>query len=176
MPPLHETMKLMKTNKNRSVLELSNEKSILLVFLRHFECVFCRESLVDLASKRKEIIAKDIEMVFVHMSSSEIAESYFDKYGLENSHHVSDVDCRYYLAFGLVKGRFNQLFGLQTALRGFEVVLTKGIFPNLTQVGDGLQMPGMFIIRNGIIEEKFIHKFAADKPDYNKLISCCSIN
>ncbi len=173
--PLTETMKQMITNENVSVFEYSQQRNVLLVFLRHFECVFCRESMVDLSRRRDEIKEKDIQLIFVHMTTHEIASGYFDRYGLNGYPHVSDIDCRYYLAFGLVKGRFNQLFGLRTAIRGFEVAATKGIFPNISQVGDGLQMPGIFIIKYGVIEERFIHKYAADKPDYTRLIDCCSI-
>ncbi len=172
--PLQETMKLMKTSNGIDVLSLSQNQLILLIFLRHFGCVFCRKSLVDLSQKKDIFLQSSVIPVFVHMTDNETAEKYFTQYNLEESIHVSDPECAYYLAFGLVKGRFSQLFGLRNAIKGFEIA-SKGIYPTLTQVGDGTQMPGMFMIRNGLVQESFIHKFAADQPDYNQLISCCKM-
>jgi peroxiredoxin len=173
---INQIVKFMNTSSGKTVHELSLNKTVLLVFLRHFECVFCRESLIELAKKRALIVESEVELVFVHMSSNETADKYFNKFDLEGYAHVSDPECKYYLAFGLVKGRFDQLFGLRTAMRGFEVSLTKGIFPSISTVGDGLQMPGIFIIQGGETKSSFIHTFAADKPDYDKLINCCTLN
>ncbi len=171
--PLKQTMSMMKTSNNLDVLTLSNEGMVLLIFLRHFGCVFCRESLMDLALK-KDVFAKEkVTPVFVHMTDYKTAESYFEQYDFKDCIHVSDPECAFYLAFGLVKGRFSQLFGLKNAVRGFEIA-ARGIYPTLTQVGDGTQMPGMFMISNGIVERSFIHKYAADKPNYDQLITCCN--
>ena len=35
---------------------LSDEKPVLLVFLRHFGCVFCKEAMADLSKLKNEII------------------------------------------------------------------------------------------------------------------------
>jgi peroxiredoxin len=174
--PGTQLLRAMVTSTGESVLDYSNKKNVLLVFLRHFECVFCRESLIELSNKKEQIKESDVELIFVHMASPVIAETYFDKFNLKGVTHVSDPECRFYLGFGLVKGRFDQLFGLKNALRGFEVAFSKGVFPSISTVGDGLQMPGIFVLQNGIIKESFIHKYAADKPDYNLLIQCCSMH
>ena len=172
--PLAETMKLMKTSDGSDVFTISENNLVFLVFLRHFGCVFCRESLVDLSKRMDLFKSQNITPVFVHMTDPATAESFFKEYHWERVIHVSDPETRFYLAFGLVKGRFNQLFGLKTLVRGFEVAATKGIFPTLTTIGDGFQMPGIFLVRNGRILESYIHASAADKPDYDNLIRCCS--
>jgi peroxiredoxin len=173
--PYKQFLKHMVTNNGLSVENISHDKFVLLVFLRHFECVFCRESMLELSKKIDLLERNDVELIFVHMAENNIAEQYFRKFNLEGVKHVSDPGCRFYLGFGLVKGRFDQLFGLKTALRGFEVMGTKGIFPSLATVGDGLQMPGIFVIQNGEVKESFIHTYAADKPDYNKMIEYCAM-
>ena len=66
------------------------------------------------------------------------AEKNFYKFGLLNVIHVSDPNCRYYTAFGLVKGSFNQLFGLQSLIRGFSAGIKNGQAPS-AQIGDGFQ-------------------------------------
>jgi hypothetical protein len=58
-------------------------------------------------------------------------------------------------------------------LRGIEVSM-KGTAFGLKQVGDGFQMPGIFMIHNGRIADSYIHKTASDKPDYEDIIKCCA--
>ena len=157
------------TNKGTDLLSLSKERPVLLVFLRHFGCVFCRDSLKELSSKRAYFEAEEVEIVFVHMTEYDIADMYFDKFGLKGSQHVSDPGCNYYEQFGLVKGNFNQLFGLQNMIRGFDVTM-RGTFISLKQIGDGFQMPGVFMVKNGQIVDSFIHKYASDKPDYERIV------
>lgn len=161
----------MITNSGESVKGLSINQPVLLVFLRHFGCIFCREALVDLSEKREKIEANNIKLVFVHMVEPEIAYAYFRKYNLDNVTSVSDQDCHFYEHFGLVKGSFNQLFGLQNLIRGFEATM-KGAIIGIKQIGDGFQMPGIFLIENGRITNQFIHNSVSDKPDYDRLVSC----
>jgi peroxiredoxin len=163
----------MKTNIGVTVYDLSKEKPVLLVFLRHFGCIFCREAMKDIASKREMIKSKGIRIVLVHMSEDEVAEEYFKNYKLSGIPHVSDPECKHYASFGLVKGSFSQLFGLKNFLRGIEVT-AKGTPLSLKQIGDGFQMPGIFMIRNGQVVDSYIHKTAADRPDYDSIISCCA--
>ena len=164
----------MYTNKGDKLGELSMKQPVMLIFLRHFGCTFCREALSELAVKRKSIEKSGAQMVFVHMSTHEIAEQYFQRYNLEGVVHISDPECKFYAAFGLVKGNLTQLFGLQTWIRGFSAGVLSGHGVG-AQMGDGFQMPGVFILRGGQIKESFIHKHASDKPNYEELAKCCTI-
>ena len=168
------TLQEMITNEGVNLNDLSGVKPVLLVFLRHFGCTFCREALADIAGQREEIEASGTELVFVHMTENEIAERYFNRYDLEGVQHISDPECKYYSEFGLVKGNFTQLFGLQSWIRGFSagVVAGHGVGP---QLGDGFQMPGAFVIQNGVIKDSFIHKLASDRIDYLNMVNCCEV-
>ena len=172
--PIEDLLQEMTTNTGSSVLDLSRQKPVLLVFLRHFGCTFCREALEDISRHRTAIEAHGAQIVFVHMSTDDIAEEYFTKYGIQNAVHIGDPTCSYYAAFGLSKGTYSQLFGLQTWLRGFHAGVVKGhgIGP---QLGDGFQMPGIFVIADGRIRTQFIHKIASDRPDYEELARCCAV-
>ena len=169
-----EVMERMKTNEGSTLRELSFQTPVLLVFLRHFGCTFCREALSDIAERRSQIESEGVKLVFVHLTNDEIAERYFNRYDLEGVTHISDPSCRYYAAFGLVKGTVTQLFGLQSWIRGFQagVLEGHGVGPML---GDGFQMPGVFVIQNGEVKESFIHKLASDRPNYGDLIQCCGV-
>lgn len=169
-----ELLSKMTTNLGDNLYDLSHNRLVMLVFLRHFGCTFCREALADIAEQREKIEAAGSRLVFVHMTTKEVAERYFNRYKLEGVPHVSDPDCEYYASFGLVKGNFTQLFGLQSWIRGFSagVVSGHGVGP---QLGDGFQMPGVFVLRDGEIKNSFIHKLAADRPDYMDMVECCTV-
>lgn len=163
-----------QTSKGRSLKEASSEQPVLLVFLRHFGCIFCREAMKDIGKKRDEWEQKNIKVVLVHMSENEIAEKYFKKYGIPNIEHISNPSCSLYASFGLTKGTASQLFGLKNWIRGFEVTVIKGTPLGLRQIGDGFQMPGVFLISKGEIMDSYIHASASDRPDYESIISCCA--
>jgi len=162
----------MITDRGRSVDAASRETPVLLVFLRHFGCTFCREALQDLASKRASYERDGVHLIFVHMAEPKEAETFFAKYHLEGAEHVSDPSCRFYASLGLGKGSFSQLFGLRVMMRGVEAGILKGHGVG-RQIGDGFQMPGVFLVQNGIIRERFVHHYVSDRPDYDELISCC---
>lgn len=160
------------TNKGQNLSDLSNGQKVLLIFLRQLNCVFCRDALKTLAKKKDYFINASTDIVFVHMADYEIANLYFDKFNLSGYQHISDISCDLYQEFGLVKGNFSQLFGLQNVIRGFEVTM-KGTFIALNQIGDGFQMPGMFLIEDSEIKGQFVHRNASDVPDYEKIVNCC---
>ena len=159
-----QTLSIIKTNKGNTLSDLSDQSPILIVFLRHFGCVFCKESMFDISKKKQQFSKEGIKVVLVHMSDFETAESYFKKFNLIDIEHVSDPDCKYYAAFGLIKGSFSQLFGLKTWIRGFEIATTKQMLPDNRRIGDGLQMPGIFLLKNGIVVESFIHNSELTNP------------
>ena len=169
-----EIIDQMSTNEGMRIGEMSVTRPVMLVFLRHFGCTFCREAMTELAQRREELEDMGSKIVFVHMATNEVADRYFEKYNLKGATHVSDPECKYYAAFGLVKGNFTQLFGLQTWFRGFSAGVLDGHGVG-SQLGDGFQMPGVFVLRNRVIKESYIHRLASDRPNYVELAECCRI-
>ncbi len=164
----------MVTNEDTTLLEESHQKPVMLIFLRHFGCTFCREALADISKTKNDICKQGFKIIFVHMSDEQTADKYFERYDLSGSTHIADPGCRYYKSFGLMRGSFNQLFGLNVWMRGFSAGLVDGHGIG-KQLGDGFQMPGVFLIQHGEVKDQFIHKSAADKPDYSKLLQCCAV-
>lgn len=152
---------------------MSSHNCVFLVFLRHFGCVFCKESLRDLALRNTQFKDHGVELVFVHMASVDIAEPYFEEFGVENYDHISDPKRELYQQFGLTKGSFTQLYGLQNWIRGYSLK-KEGFSFELPNNGDSLQMPGIFVIFNSKILDSYVHKLVSDKPDYDMLINCCT--
>ena len=162
----------MVTNEGNQLKTLSFESPVLLVFLRHFGCAFCRASLIELAEKRESYTDMGVKIVFVHMSDYDTAEEYFERYNLKGAEHISDPECEYYQSFGIVKGNLNQLFGLSSLMKGFSYTFKKGHGWGRI-IGDGFQMPGVFLINQGAIKDSFIYKTVSDEPDYDRLVACC---
>lgn len=172
-----ELLDKMMTNRDQSLYRASFEQPVMLVFLRHFACLFCREAMTELATRRSEIETAGTKLIFVHMATNEIAEKYFEDFNLKGVEHISDPSSNFYRAFGLGKGTFNQLFGLSTWIRGYDVVVNKKIPIKSanSNLGDSFQMPGVFILQGGAVKEAYIHKLASDRPNYTKLMECCVI-
>ncbi|MCB0669194.1 MAG: redoxin domain-containing protein [Saprospiraceae bacterium] len=161
-----------RTNQGKSLLEISRSKPVLLVFLRHLGCTFCREALRDISDYCEKWGEDAQEIVLVHMEDAAVAEPFFSKYGLEGCQHITDKSQVLYRRFGLAKGSFSQLFGFKTMVRGFKAGVSMDQFGGGT-FGDAFQMPGIFVIHKGEVVTQYIHKTISDRPDYRKLLNCC---
>lgn len=162
------------TNAGNDLKQLSTSFPVLLVFLRHFGCLFCQEALRDISERKDQLSYNKIKVVFVHMAENEVANEFFEKYSLSGYEHISDPECKLYNTFGLGKGSFSQLFGLSTWIRGYQISRSKRHHMAGKVIGDSFQMPGIFLLNKGEIIDSYIHKSASDRPDYEKFINCCS--
>src|SRR6201996_9044072 len=79
-----------RTESGRTLLDLVDESPLLLIFLRHFGCSFCRQTLDDVSRIRQQIEGRGVRPVFVHLGSPERAKPYFDYYHLSDIARVSD--------------------------------------------------------------------------------------
>lgn len=158
-----------RTHYGVSLEELSRLSPVLLVFLRHAGCTFCREALADLASQRAEIEKQGSRLVLVHMSEPDAGERFIAGYGLESVPRISDPDRTLYRAFGLTRGGLVNLFGPKVWWRGVEAGLFGGHGIGMLE-GDGFQMPGVFLLFHGEIIRGYRHQSAADRPDYLALV------
>ncbi|MGB3079099.1 MAG: SelL-related redox protein [Saprospiraceae bacterium] len=161
-----------KTQKGDSIWDLSFKSPVLVVLLRHFGCVFCKEALAELGKIQGIIRKQNTHLVLVHLSDSQTAESIFKSYGLENVDYVSDPDATVYQEFGLLKARLQQMIGLKVWLRTFQQGVIKGHGLNNPADGDVFQMPGVYLIWKGHVKDEYIHGTIADKPDYLKMSKC----
>jgi peroxiredoxin len=159
-----------------SITELTENGPVLLVFLRFFGCSFCREAINEIAKRKAHFDGLGVQIVMVHMAAEKkIAEQFFKKYKLWPVHHVSDPEKRFYQAFGLMRGTPQQLFGLMNWIRGFQagIVEGHGFAGPSEELGDGFQMPGVFLLQNGKIINSYIHNHAWDQPDYDQIVDAC---
>jgi peroxiredoxin len=169
LPSETEALARAQTQTGRSLSELSCEKPLLLVFLRHAGCTFCREALSDLARARARIEAGGSQIALVHMGDPQSFATFAAGYGLDALPSVSDPDRVLYRALGLRRGSLRQIFGWHVWVRGARAFFSGHGIGALQ--GDGTQMPGAFLIRNGKVAARYLHRTAADRPDYPDLCS-----
>jgi len=169
-PEVQQFALRVRTNHGTSLLQLSKEHPIMLLFLRHAGCMFCREALSDVAAHRKQIEASGTRIVLVHMSRDSHAGSLFRKYGLEDLPRVSDPQRALYRAFGLGRGGLLQLAGPAVWLRAIRAAIFNGHGVGKA-AGDVFQMPGVFIVYHGHVVRSFVHHSVADRPDYRGFVA-----
>ncbi len=168
---LADSLREFHTETGRSLLDLVDESPLLLVFLRHFACAFCAQTLDRVSQLRSQIEGKGVRPVFVHLGSPERAKPYFDYYHLSDVERISNPEATLYQvpAFGL--SRTNPyLHSLHPA------VLMGWLKGALFKYGIGMikedaeQMPGVFFLKERKIVRAFRHRTIADEPDYLKLV------
>ena len=156
-----------QTTSGMSLAELSQQQPVLLVFLRHSGCTFCREALADLSAARAKIEKSGTKLAIVHMGTADSFAAFTASYGLSDVPAVSDPQRRLYRGLGLRRGKLAQLVGFSVWWRGTKSFFA-GHYPGALG-GDGTQMPGVFLLQNGRVVRRFIHDNAAQRPDYAAL-------
>jgi AhpC/TSA family len=151
--------------------DMSEGQPIMLVFLRHFGCTFCREALGDLYRLQSQIAARGVRPVVVHMVDDTVAEQHMTKFGLGHIARVSDPSKALYGAFELRRGTFGQLYGIDTWVEGMRAGLLEGHSVG-SEVGDNTQMPGVFLVHKGEIIRAFRHATASTRADFCALAEC----
>jgi peroxiredoxin len=167
-----QTLASIHTESGTSLLSLVQASPVLLIFLRHFGCSFCRQAISDIAGLRGELDARGVRPVFVHLGTPERARPYFDYYGIGDVERISDPDAAVYRDPLFALGRVHPLWHLVNPVvwAGW---LKGAIFKHGIGViqEDAHQMPGLFFLKGTRIVRRFRYRTIADQPDYLKLVA-----
>ena len=163
---LETAMKSFKLHSGESLREASEKETLAIVFLRHFGCTFTRQLLRKLETMQKNADSQGARLILVHMLQEGEETQYV---GSGRVSRISDPWCDLYRAFGLGKGTFIELFGPRVWYRGFVAVFKGCGVGHLA--GDGLQMPGAFLVKDGKIIKGQKAASAADLPDVEGLFT-----
>lgn len=157
-------------SKNGWDLEsLSHEGPTLVVFLRHLNCIYCRESLAELKRLRAQIEAEGVRIAAVHMGTEEQAQELLSLFDLNDVERFSDPERRLYNAFGLERTTLGQLLAPTSWLGMVRAGLKSQFLPGKKLkgiVGDVLQMPGVFLLHEGRIVGDFKPHRVDNRPEY----------
>jgi hypothetical protein len=166
--PLDKLLKYTKVNSGKYLTEISHQGPVLLIFIRHFGCTFCRETVSDVKKLDREIKMKGLTPVFVHMSDPDFGEQFFEKYYKEAIYHVSDPNRSLYKSLKMKRGTILQVFGLKSWFRFLYAGLLKG--HGLGQLeGDGLQLGGIFVLKKDQIVYSHLMKSVHEQFDLSLL-------
>jgi peroxiredoxin len=137
----------------------------LLVFLRHFGCIFCRETVADL----REIAERDDsfpQVLFFSEGSSTESRAFLRRYW-PTARVVSDPAFEFYQAFGV--GRASVIAALgPSVFRARSRAVKKG-HENGPRTGDIWRMPGAFLVEGARVLWTHAPRHAADHPDFGRL-------
>ena len=153
-----------RAQTGETLAELTAGRPVLLVFLRHFGCTFCREAVEEVSRKRSLLESGGTRLAFVHLGTEEKANSFFTPYGLAHAPRFADPEGKLYEAFGLVRAELRQYLNQESILRML-IAWLNGHFVGLP-AGDVERMPGAFLVKDGEIKKAFRHKLVSDRPDY----------
>jgi peroxiredoxin len=161
-----------QTESGRTLLGLVDESPVLLIFLRHFGCSFCRQTLDDVSRIREQIEGRGVRPVFVHLGTPERAKPYFDYYHLSDVERVSDPEASLY-ASPMFQVRRKSVFTQFLIPAVWKAWLLGAVGKH--GIGmiqeDANQMPAVFYLRERAIAREYRYKTIADRPDYLKLIA-----
>lgn len=147
---------------------LRNQLSIeptLFVFLRHFGCVFCRETVKELRRVALEN-PNYPPIMFFYQGTVEDGEVFFEKFWPE-ARAVADKHQYFYQAFGLTQGNVTEVLGLEVWVCSIRAAM-KGNFMGMP-VGDTWMMPGLFLVQDQEIVWQHKYRHVGDHPNFSKI-------
>jgi hypothetical protein len=130
-----------------SLLSLSQKAPTLVVFLRHSGCCFFGSLVSKVLSHKDLFQSGKWNLVVFHMSPEQV---YPSEKGI---YWVSDPQQNFYSAFGLARGTLWQVLGPRVWWKGWHAAIRGNWIGPLD--GDGFQMPGMFVLRDGKVTRSF---------------------
>jgi hypothetical protein len=137
----------------------------LLVFLRHFGCTFCRETVSELRACSEADPAYP-QVLFFFMGTPREGRAFMRRYW-PTVRAIADPDKRFYGAFGIERGGLLQMFG-PAVWRAKRRAQEAG-HENGERVGDIWMMPGVFLVRGERILWAHAARHAGDHPPFAQL-------
>jgi peroxiredoxin len=136
---------------------------LVISFMRHFGCTFCREHLEHLRGRYEEITAAGGDVVAIFQYGAEATENFCAGRGLPFA-CVGDPLREAYAELDIRRGRGRELYGWGVIRRALPAVRTAGGTRG-PEGGDITQLPGTFVVgRDGRVVLAHYSSNAADNP------------
>ena len=150
--------------------DLWSDRMAVLMFVRHFGCLFCKQQVAEIAPFLGRIRAAGAELFVIGQGSVEEAREFRDEHRLE-MRLLTYPTRQAYCALGMRRGAASALKpavvlrGLEAMRQGFRQTRTKG---------DPLQQGGVLVIAPGGEERyRYISQFAGDHPAPAGILDHC---
>jgi len=174
-----------ETSEKISVGQLSQQHKVLLVFLRHFQCIYCQATILKIAAHHQVLLQLNTIPVLIHQESKENAEKFFETHkGFATHQPIVSQMLRVQDPKGNeTYGKFDLgLASFRTGELPLPTLITRASMLQRTPYGisnqvnpkdrraDKNQMPGLFLIENGQVSNMYKYKTIADNPQFLQLI------
>ena len=144
---------------------LGSQPMVILHFLRHLGCAFCKHSVDQLAA----LYAQAPHMppiLFVHQSPVEAGEAFFAQ-RFPGAAHISDPGLELYQLFGIQRMRPSSFLNPGFLWAGLLITL-RGYFQGPRQ-GSGELLTGTFVFRQGRLVWQHRARVAGEEPNWRAL-------
>jgi len=149
---------------DKNLWTFSFEKKCLMIFLRHFGCLFCKRMLTDLALVQEQLQKQGFQVVLIHQSASVVSQEFFNSFGLKNYFEISDPYRECYAVFKVNGGSLKQFLHPQLFFKIWESAQLG--HKNSEIDGAIWQMPGLLILYEGKIVKKHQFRHAGEMPNF----------
>lgn len=158
-------------NKLIRLSSLWEDKTLLLVFTRHFGCPQCKEMLSQIVAAKSEIARAGLTIVVVTQGNPEAARTFCEQHA-PGIACLADPERKAYRAYGLERGSLWQVILSPQVLLGTLRAWRRGHKTGLPPRGqDVMQMSGLFVIgADGKIRLPYYYDTIADHPPADLLL------
>lgn len=130
------------------------QRPLVVVFLRHLGCIFCREQVMRLR-RDYQIISPLGNIVCIAQGDHQTGKAFSILFETPFPLLMCGSDLGVYSAYGLVRGTFRQIFGIVPMFRAIKAMFGGSLQGPM--MGEGMQMPGTFVVgKDGLI--KLVHR------------------
>jgi hypothetical protein len=152
----------------KSLYDVSYDKPILILFMRHSGCPFFREFASSISEAMEQGDLKAVIPVIVHMETEDCISGVVDRFGLEGCHMFMDQNRNLYSEFGVEPAGLIGVLGIKNWVRLLSGPLFKFGVGRVT--ADPMQMAAAFILRDGMIVAEEYCESSSEIPDLKKLV------
>ena len=165
--PLHDITIQDHRGDNVRLGPLWNERPVVLLFVRHFGCIFCKEQLGEAERHRDELEALGAELVVVGNGSVEQAAEFVTEVGT-GARVLTDPNRESYCAVDM-KRTMRSSMNLKTIAHG--VRACRSGFRQTKVAGDPFQQGGIVVMSPGDHERyRYVSEEAGDHPPFEQVL------
>jgi len=139
---------------------LVGARPLVLAFVRHFGCVFCREHVKKLQAEAGRIAGAGADLVVVGSGVPTFVRGFREETGFDGR-VLADPTGKAFEAAGMHRGLLSTLNPL-TAVRGLASVLRGTRYGGVQ--GDNYQQGGVLVIIDGQVVYEYRSRYAGDEP------------
>lgn len=145
--------------------QFNPEKPVLMVFLRHIGCQFCKETVRDVrAASQRDPDYPDV--LFFFQENLEEGQAFFNTHW-PRARAVSDPDQFFYKEFGIPAAGILDVVGPRALLSSIRATLKGNL--NSWPRGNIWQMPGFFVVLGDQVVWSHDYSHAGDAPPLRRI-------